>query len=109
MENLVRVHDLDDLKNATAHTEHYWLLKHSSTCPVSASAWNEYNEYCSLHPNQLFLYLVVQEDRELSKNIESLTEVKHASPQAFHFANQSVDWNASHGRITSKAMQEFIA
>jgi bacillithiol system protein YtxJ len=52
---------------------------------------------------------VVQEDRELSKNIESLTEVKHASPQAFHFANQKVDWNASHGRITSKAMQEFIA
>ncbi|MBZ5202822.1 bacillithiol system redox-active protein YtxJ [Planomicrobium chinense] len=109
MENLVRVQDLDSLKQATSGTEHYWLFKHSSTCPVSAAAWNEFNEYCSLHPNQLFLFLVVQEDRELSNNIEALTQIKHESPQLFHFSNQSVDWHASHGDITSKAMQEFIA
>ena len=109
MENLVRVQSLDSLKEATANTGHYWLFKHSSTCPVSAAAWNEYNEYCSLHPNQLFLFLVVQEDRELSKEIEAITGIKHESPQLFHFANEQVDWQATHNKIKNKSMQEFIA
>lgn len=109
MENLVRVQDLDSLKQAAAKAQHYWLFKHSSTCPVSAAAWNEYNEYCSLHPNQLFLFLVVQEDRELSKEIEAITGIKHESPQLFHFANEQVDWQATHNKIKNKSMQEFIA
>ncbi|HSI66829.1 MAG TPA: bacillithiol system redox-active protein YtxJ [Planococcus sp. (in: firmicutes)] len=109
MENLVRVQDLDSLKQVTAGKESYWLFKHSSTCPISAAAWNEYNEYASLHSNQLFLFLVVQEDKELSQAIEKITDVKHQSPQAFHFANQKVNWHASHSDITSKAMQKYIA
>ncbi|WP_203333247.1 bacillithiol system redox-active protein YtxJ [Planococcus beigongshangi] len=109
MKNLIRVQDLDSLKKAVENTQSFWLFKHSSTCPVSAAAWNEYNEYCSLHPNQLFLYLVVQEDRELSKEIAEITEIKHESPQAMHFANMQVDWHASHNKIKSKSMQEFIA
>ena len=109
MKNLVRVQNLDGLKQAISGTQHYWLFKHSNTCPVSAAAWNEYNEYCSLHPNQLFLFLVVQEDRELSQSIEEITKVKHESPQLFHFSNQVVDWHASHDKIKSTSMQEFIA
>lgn len=109
MENLIRVQNLDELKQATADTQHFWLFKHSATCPVSAAAWNEYNEYCSLHPNQKFLFLVVQEDREFSNEIARITEVKHESPQLFHFANMQVDWHTSHDNIKSKAMQEFIA
>lgn len=108
MENLLRVQNLDSFKQATASTQHYWLFKHSSTCPVSAAAWNEYNEYCSLHPNQLFLYLVVQEDREFSNEIAEITDIKHESPQLFHFSDQKVDWHASHNKIKSKAMQEFL-
>lgn len=109
MENLVRVQDLDSLKQAAEKAQHYWLFKHSSTCPVSAAAWNEFNEYCSLHPNQLFLFLVVQEDRELSQKVAEITGIKHESPQLFHFASEKVDWHASHGDITSKSMMEFIA
>ena len=109
MENLLRVQNLDGLKQAAAGTQHYWLFKHSSTCPVSAAAWNEYNEYCSLHPNQLFLYLVVQEDRELSNEIAEITDIKHESPQLFHFSDQKVDWHTSHNKIKNKAMQEFLA
>lgn len=109
MKNLVHVQDLDSLKNTITGTQNYWLFKHSSTCPISAAAWKEYNEYCSLHPNQLFLFLVVQEDRELSNQIEEITGIKHESPQLFHFANEKVDWHASHSDIKSKAMQEFIA
>ncbi|MGE6412605.1 bacillithiol system redox-active protein YtxJ [Planococcus kocurii] len=108
MENLVHVDDLESLKQAVGHNQHYWLFKHSSTCPVSAKAWNEYNEYSSLHPNQLFLYLVVQENRELSKAIEEITGVTHESPQLFHFTSQKMDWHASHDKIKSDSMKEFI-
>ena len=109
MENLTRVQNLDSLKQAVSNTQHYWLFKHSNTCPVSASAWNEYNEYASLHPNQQFLFLVVQEDRELSNEIAEITGIKHESPQLFHFSNEKVDWHASHGDITNNAMKEFLA
>ncbi|ANU12687.1 bacillithiol system redox-active protein YtxJ [Planococcus halocryophilus] len=109
MKNLMRVDSMDSLKQAVGSNQHYWLFKHSSTCPVSAGAWNEYNEYASLHPNQLFLYLVVQESREFSKAIEEITGVRHESPQLFHFASQKMDWNASHNKIKSKFMKEFIA
>ena len=109
MKNLVHVNSLDSLKQAVGDNQHYWLFKHSSTCPVSAEAWNEYNEYCSLHPHQIFLYLVVQEDREFSQAIEEITGVKHESPQLFHFTSQKVDWQASHNKIKRESMQEFIA
>ncbi|PKH11373.1 MULTISPECIES: bacillithiol system redox-active protein YtxJ [Planomicrobium] len=109
MKNLIRVQDLDGLKKAIEGTQSYWLFKHSSTCPVSAAAWNEYNEYCSLHPHQTFLFLVVQEDKELSQEIAEITQIKHESPQLMHFSNMQVDWHASHNKIKSKAMQEFIA
>lgn len=109
MKNLIRVQDLDSLKKAVDGTLSYWLFKHSSTCPVSAAAWNEFNEYASLHPNQLFLFLVVQEDRELSKEIAEITQIKHESPQLMHFSSMKVDWHASHNDIKSKTMQEFIA
>lgn len=109
MENFVHVKSLDELKQVVGHEQHYWLLKHSSTCPVSAKAWKEYSEYASLHPHQLFLYLVVQEDRDLSTSIEEVTGVRHESPQLFHFASKQVDWHLNHNKITNKAMTEFIA
>ncbi|MFC4714472.1 bacillithiol system redox-active protein YtxJ [Planococcus dechangensis] len=109
MENFVHVKSLDELKQAVGNEQHYWLFKHSSTCPVSAGAWKEYSEYASLHPHQLFLYLVVQEDRSLSTAVEEITGIRHESPQLFHFSSQQVDWHASHNKITNKAMKEFIA
>ena len=109
MKNLMRVDSVDSLKQAIGSNQHYWLFKHSSTCPVSAKAWNDYNEYASLHPHQTFLYLVVQEDREFSKAIEVITDVAHESPQLFHFTNQKVDWHASHNKIKSEFMKDFIA
>ncbi|WP_088005539.1 bacillithiol system redox-active protein YtxJ [Indiicoccus explosivorum] len=109
MDNFVRVHSLEEFQQLTKDTESFWLMKHSSTCPVSAAAWNEYGEYASMHPNQLFLFLIVQEDRELSNQLAEITGIKHESPQVFHFYEEKVDWNKSHDSITSKAMQEFIA
>src|SRR5690606_8983435 len=109
MENLVHVNSLDSLKQAVGNNQHYWLFKHSSTCPVSAKAWNEYNEYCSLHPHQVFLYLVLQEDREFSQAIVEITGVKHESPQFFHFTSHIGGWRASHNNIIRESIQEFIA
>ncbi|ANU16818.1 hypothetical protein BBI11_07210 [Planococcus maritimus] len=109
MENFVHVRNLDELKQAVGNEQHYWLLKHSSTCPISAGAWKEYAEYASLHPQQVFLYLVVQEDKELSTAMQEITGIRHESPQLFHFASEQVDWHASHNKIKNEAMKEFIA
>ncbi|AQQ52784.1 bacillithiol system redox-active protein YtxJ [Planococcus lenghuensis] len=109
MENFIRVRNLDEFKRFTQDTESFWLMKHSNTCPISAAAWNEYGEYASMHPNQLFLFLIVQEDRDLSNQLAEITGIKHESPQVFHFYEERVDWNKSHKDITDEAMKEFIA
>ncbi len=109
MDNFKHVKSLDEFKQAVGDEQHYWLFKHSNTCPISANAWKEYSDYASLHPHQLFLYLIVQEDKPFSTSVEEITGIKHESPQLFHFASQQVDWHASHNNITNKAMTEFIA
>src|SRR4051794_30065216 len=52
------------------------IFKHSSTCPISAGAFQEMNGVSV--PVHL---VVVQTSREVSDSIESRTGVRHESPQ----------------------------
>ncbi|MFP7171426.1 bacillithiol system redox-active protein YtxJ [Terribacillus sp. 7520-G] len=83
----------------------FYLLKHSLTCPISASAKQEYDRY-SLDTQLPVYTLYVQEARELSNMIAERYDVKHESPQALLFENNRVIWHASHHDITQAALQE---
>ena len=85
------------------------LFKHSATCPVSADAYDQFNEFADSHPDFPCTYLVVQEDRELSTEIAETFHVKHESPQAILFRNGNVAWHASHWNITKDAIEKALA
>ncbi|MGM9927100.1 MAG: bacillithiol system redox-active protein YtxJ [Bacillus sp. (in: firmicutes)] len=85
------------------------VMKHSSTCPISAEAYEQFQTFTSNTPNLPAVYLVVQEDRELSTYIAEKYHVKHQSPQVILFKNGNVAWHESHWRITVDALAKAYA
>ncbi|WP_019534093.1 bacillithiol system redox-active protein YtxJ [Paenibacillus ginsengihumi] len=78
------------------------LLKHSTACPVSTNALNEFEDYLSKQPNPAADYWLVKviESRPASNQIAEDTGVKHASPQILYIKDKETVWNASHWAIT---------
>ncbi|MCU0425044.1 MAG: bacillithiol system redox-active protein YtxJ [Candidatus Kapabacteria bacterium] len=86
------------------------FFKHSSTCDISAAAWEEFLDF--LRDNTLPLhsyFLVVQTARPVSNEIESRFEIRHESPQAILFHNGKSVWNDSHRRLTTQKFHEIVA
>ncbi|UUZ79203.1 bacillithiol system redox-active protein YtxJ [Paenibacillus sp. P26] len=80
------------------------VLKHSTACPVSANALNEYEAYLGKKPNPDIDYVMVKviESRPVSNQIAEDTGVKHASPQILYIKNKETIWNTSHWAITEE-------
>jgi bacillithiol system protein YtxJ len=80
------------------------LFKHSTTCPISAAAYREMSRYEG--PISL---VVIQRARDISRQIETLTGVRHESPQAIILRNGQAVWSASHWNITTEAVESALA
>lgn len=75
------------------------VFKHSTTCPVSAGA---YEEMTALqYPVNI---VTVQTAREVSDEIEVQTEVEHHSPQVIVLRNGKAVWNTSHWKVKTEAV-----
>ncbi|MBD0373769.1 MAG: bacillithiol system redox-active protein YtxJ, partial [Pyrinomonadaceae bacterium] len=86
-----------------SHERPVVLFKHSLTCPISSAAYQEMigvEAYVSL--------IVVQQARDVSREVESLTGIRHESPQAIILRNGRAVWNTSHWRITRSAVEEAV-
>lgn len=80
------------------------LLKHSTRCPVSTNAYNEFKAYIEKYPNQNLAFVLVKviESRPVSNQIAEDLGVAHASPQIFLIKDQAAYWNASHWAVTTE-------
>lgn len=73
------------------------VLKHSTTCPISARAFREFESF----ETPLEKYLVkVRESRTVSDEMESDLRIKHESPQVFLIGDGKAVWNVSHHQIS---------
>lgn len=85
------------------------VFKHSTTCPISAAAHREWQKWLEAKGDQCESALVrVIEERPLSMEIQDTLGVKHASPQAILIKNGRAEWNASHWKITKKALEDNV-
>ncbi len=91
--------DWEDLL-ARSRKEPVIVFKHSATCPVSAAAYAEMSRLESG-----VSLLIVQQARELSREIEEQTGVQHESPQAIILRNGEAVWNASHWSIKADTVE----
>jgi bacillithiol system protein YtxJ len=80
------------------------ILKHSTRCPVSSSALEEYDSYLQNTPNADTEYALVKviESRPVSNQIAEDLSVTHASPQIILFKDGKSVWNTSHWSVTTK-------
>jgi bacillithiol system protein YtxJ len=78
------------------------VIKHSTTCPVSANALQEYEAYLKNSPSENVDYVLVKviESRPVSNQIAEDTGVKHASPQVIYIKDKESVWNTSHWAVT---------
>jgi len=86
------------------------VLKHSTTCPVSAAALEEYESYLEDKPAENVDYLLVKviESRPVSNKIAEDLHVKHESPQIILVKDKQKYWAASHWSVTKKHMKAVL-
>ncbi|WP_164670761.1 bacillithiol system redox-active protein YtxJ [Virgibacillus doumboii] len=85
------------------------LFKHSTTCPISAGAFKEYNSFLDSAEDNLNGYMVkVIESRDASNEIADKTNIKHESPQIFLIKDKEVLWNTSHSKITVDSIKDAL-
>ncbi|RCX23025.1 bacillithiol system protein YtxJ [Fontibacillus phaseoli] len=112
MSGLNRIVSKEDLHNALQHTAEQSLLlfKHSTSCPISARAHRELEEYLNATPNEKITYglIYVIEDRDISNEAADVLGVKHESPQALLVKDGQAVWHTSHSRITADALRGIL-
>ena len=78
------------------------FFKHSTRCSISTMALSRFEKSGILSNEQLDCwYLDLLQHRQISSEIEKLTQVTHQSPQAILLENELVIYHASHGMIDS--------
>src|SRR2546423_15358792 len=78
-----------------SHEKPVVLFKHSNTCPISARAYGQMEQF-----GGDVAIIVVQKNRDVSREIETRTGVRNESPQAFVLRNGQVAWSPSNFAIT---------
>jgi len=86
-----------------SHTEPVLLFKHSNACPISARAYSQMTAVKT--PVSI---VVVQKSRDVSREVEERTGVRHETPQALVLRNGRVVWNASHFDINADVVEQAL-
>lgn len=86
------------------------VFKHSTQCPVSAGALDEFSAYLDDHSgdNVDYVFVKVIESRPVSNRIAEDTGVTHASPQLLYISGKSAGWHTSHWNITYSFLDEKL-
>lgn len=103
MEKLMSFSDFEGIKENT-----FFVLKNSTTCPISQAAYEEYESFAGDQANKVFYYLNVQDARELSNQLAEHFQVKHESPQVLLIKDNQVVWHDSHWAITYSKLEEIL-
>ena len=89
----------------------FFVFKHSTTCPISAGAYNRvgiYREGASSDSPEIVLVKVI-ESRPLSNAIAGALGVTHQSPQLILVKDGRAVWDASHHLINEDGIAEAVA
>lgn len=118
MEVDIKMVDLQEIQSTNGYeklmeeskTHPVLLFKHSTTCPISATAFDEYQSFLNHADDSLSAYVIkVIENRNISNHVEADTKIKHESPQIFLIDNKEVSWHTSHSNITAEAIKNELS
>ncbi|WP_335871299.1 bacillithiol system redox-active protein YtxJ [Bacillus sp. 2205SS5-2] len=98
-----KVHTIEEFEEILKNESRFFFMKHSLTCPISGSAFNQYQSFATNSDDQTY-FLAVQDSRKLSNYIAEKFGVRHESPQALLFVGGKPVWDASHYSITTETL-----
>lgn len=106
---ITTIEEWDDILNKSSEKDQI-ILKHSTTCPVSTNALEEYEAYLQDQPNENIDYTLVKvrESRPVSNKIEEDLGVKHESPQIIYIKDKAKYWSTTHWSVTKAHMKAVI-
>ena len=85
------------------------LFKHSTQCPISAAADDEYRAFVGSNPKAaVFTHLDLLAHRDVSKEIGERLGVRHESPQLIVMRGGRVSAVLNHDAITEKALEGLL-
>jgi bacillithiol system protein YtxJ len=104
-DRFITVETTSDLEQVLAQSREQPLLLylHDPFCPISDWAYRIVSQVAC--PVAL---VDVSVGQELSRAIAARTGVRHASPQALLLQRGQVSWSASHGAITTAAINQAL-
>ena len=108
LKELLTAEDLEQVWEKSKERPVY-LFKLSTTCPVSAKAFTEFESFLKSTKEDIEPFFVkVRETRDISDKIAEETEIRHHSPQVLLIKDKEVLWNASHTKITEESLEAAI-
>src|SRR5437870_3620291 len=105
--DLLQDQDLEQLLDKSK-TDPVLIFKHSTQCPISAQAYEEFVDFAEGLRDLTCAAVLVIENRELSNAIAARFGVRHQSPQALLIKDGRVLWHASHWSITSDSLRDAL-
>src|SRR5215831_11486256 len=106
--DLIQDRDLEQLLDKSK-TDPVIIFKHSTQCPISTQAYEEFIDFAEGARNLICGVMLVIENRRLSNAIAERFGIRHESPQALLIKDGRVVWHASHWSITSDSLTEALA
>ncbi|WP_332698525.1 bacillithiol system redox-active protein YtxJ [Halalkalibacter lacteus] len=98
----------EDMNQFVQQSGRHLLLKHSTTCPISAKAHEEFQAFVE-ETNTSAAIVFVIENRPVSNQIAEDFGIKHESPQVFLIEDGKVRWNTSHWKIKKTSLKEAMS
>src|ERR1044071_5096332 len=86
-----------------SNAEPVLLFKHSNSCPISSRAYRQMQDV-----KVPVSVIVVQDERDLSREVATRTGVRHETPQALVLRNGRAVWAASHFDISADAVERAV-
>ena len=100
---------ISDLDEALKSESPVMLFKHSTRCPISTFADDNYKKFVDeSNSDVLFTHLDLIAHRDVSNAIAERTGVTHQSPQAILLVDGKVTWQATHTAITVEALSDAV-
>jgi bacillithiol system protein YtxJ len=105
--SIKQLHSIEELNQFVQQSGKVLLFKHSTTCPISAKAHEEFQAFMNGSDTSAAIVHVI-EDRPVSNHITEEFGIKHESPQIFMLEDGKVKWNTSHWKITQNSIKEAL-
>lgn len=102
-----QLHSTEEFDQFVAEGGKRLLFKHSTTCPISAAAYGEFQAFLQEQEVPSAVIFVI-EDRPVSNAVAERFAIKHESPQIFLLEEGQVKWHTSHWKITKDAIADAM-